>query len=241
MLQKKTNLFGVKIDDISFIRALELARTSFVSGEGRVFFTPNLEMLDAARRCDDIRRMLNSASVLLPDGAGVLLASRFMGKPIKHRVAGIDFGEELIALCEREEKSIFLLGSGEGVAKKAAQNLIKNHPKLNVCGIHTGFFAPDEEDAIIEKIQNSSPNVLIVCMGFPRQEKFVCKHREDFSEINVIACLGGALDVWAGRKKRAPKSVQRVHLEWLWRIMNEPRRAKKFVLSLPTLFHALRN
>jgi N-acetylglucosaminyldiphosphoundecaprenol N-acetyl-beta-D-mannosaminyltransferase len=241
MLQKKTNLFGLKIDDVSLDRALELAQISFISGESRVFFTPNLEMLDRARRNEDTRRILNSASVLLPDGAGVLLASRLLGEPIKQRVAGIDFGEGLISLCEREEKGVFLLGSGEGVAKKAAKNLMKKHPNLKIYGIHNGFFLPEDEDAIIEKIQDSNPDVLIVCMGFPRQERFVSKHKNDFSEIKVITCLGGALDVWAGRIKRAPRVMQRAHLEWLWRIINEPRRAKRFISSLPSLFHALWN
>ena len=241
MLKNSVNLYGLDISDVSLERAREIARVSLSGGESRVFFTPNLEMLDRARRNEDTRRILNSASVLLPDGAGVLLASRLVGEPIKHRVAGIDFGEGLISLCEREEKGVFLLGSGEGVAKKAAKNLMKKHPNLKICGIHNGFFLPEDEDAIIEKIQDSNPDVLIVCMGFPRQERFVSKHKNDFSEIKVITCLGGALDVWAGRTKRAPRVMQRAHLEWLWRIINEPRRAKRFISSLPSLFHALRN
>ena len=241
MLEKKVNLFGIFIDDIPLARALELAKTSILGGDSRVFFTPNLEMLEGARKSEETRKILNSASVLLPDGAGVLLASKLLGTPIKSRVAGIDFGEGLIALAEKEGARVFLLGGARGVAKKAAKNHLKKHPNLKICGIHNGYFCAEEENEIIRKIQKSNPDVLIVCMGFPKQEKFVFEHRYQFSNIKVITCLGGAIDVWAGKKKRAPRVLQKAHLEWAWRIMGNPLRIKRFVSSLPVLFCAVWN
>ena len=239
MLKKYVNLFGLCIDDIPLSRAVGLARTSLHSAEQRIFFTPNLEMLEAARKSDEIKVLLNSASILLPDGVGVLLASRLSDTPIANKVAGIDFGEELIALAEREKKSIFLLGGRAGVAKKAAKNLLKKHPDLKICGIHNGYF--ENEDEVVLKIQKSEPDILIVCMGFPRQEEFVSNHKDQFSNVNVIACLGGALDVWSGKKKRAPTLLQRAHLEWAWRTLLEPKRALRLVKSLPALTFALEN
>ena len=170
-----------------------------------------------------------------------MLASRFMGKPIKNKVAGIDFGEELIALCEKEEKSLFLIGGASGVAKKSAKKLLKKHPNLKICGIHHGYFDKDDENAVIKKIQRANPDVLIVCMGFPRQERFVYEHKADLNNIKVIACLGGAIDIWAGLKLRAPDIIQKIHLEWLWRIIGEPWRVKRFVSSLPALFYSIKN
>ena len=240
MLQKKVNLFGLEIDDIPLSRAIELSKVSLAGGEGRVFFTPNLEMLEGARKNEETKMILNFASVLLPDGAGLLLASHFVGNLIQNKVAGIDFGEELIALCEREGKSIFLLGGASGVAKKSAKNLTKKHPNLKICGIYHGYFQKDGENKIIEKIQLSNPDVLIVCMGFPRQERFIYEHRNALDNIKVITCLGGALDIWAGKKLRAPDIVRRIHLEWLWRIIGEPWRARRFISSLPALFYAVR-
>lgn len=241
MFEKRVNLFGLFVDDISPSRAAELARTSILGGENRVFFTPNLEMLEGARKSEETRKILNSASVLLPDGTGVLLASRLMGTNIKNKVVGIDFGKNLIELSEYLGARVFLLGGGDGVAKKAAKNLIKKHPNLKICGIHNGYFKKDEENSIIKKIKSSKPDVLIVCMGFPRQEQFVYEHQNDLSDIGVIACLGGALDIWSGKKLRAPKFLQEAHLEWCWRIFCEPRRARRFLSSLPALFYAARN
>ena len=239
MLQKKVNLFGLEIDDISKNRAWELATLSLKGGDKRIFFTPNLEMLEKVRKDEETRRILNSAQVLLPDGIGVLLVSRLLRTPIENKVAGIDFGKGLIALAEREGASIFLLGGAQGVAKKAAKNLLKRHKNLKISGIHNGYF--ENEDEIIRKIQKSNPDILIVCMGFSRQEQFVFKHKQELSNIKVITCLGGALDVWSGRKMRAPSVVRKIHLEWLWRVVGEPSRIGRFVSSLPALFYALRN
>ena len=241
MLKKTVNLFGIEITDISLSRSIELARVSLLSGESRVFFTPNLEMLQEARKSKEIRDTLNRASVLLPDGVGVLMVSKIVGTQIENKVAGIDFGEKLLALAEKENATVFLLGGKTGVAKKAAIRLLKKHPKLKICGIHCGYFNEDQESEIVKKIKRANPDILIVCMGFPKQEHFVCQHKNDFLDIKVITCLGGAIDVWSGRKKRAPKIWQKAHLEWAWRIMGDPRRTVRFVSSLPALFHAAWN
>lgn len=235
MSKKSVNLFGLEIADVSLERARDLARVSLLSGERRVFFTPNLEMLAQARKNADIRNLLNSASILLPDGVGVLLTSRIVGTPIQNKVPGIDFGEELIALAEKEGAKVFLLGGQRGVAKKAAKNLLKKHPKLKICGIHSGYFDGEEESAIVKKIQRAEPDIMIVCMGFPRQESFANAHREQFSKIRVTACLGGALDIWSGRKMRAPTFVRTINLEWAWRTLIEPKRALRVGKSLSVL------
>jgi N-acetylglucosaminyldiphosphoundecaprenol N-acetyl-beta-D-mannosaminyltransferase len=140
MSKKSVNLFGLNISDISFERSMELVRLSLLSGESRVFFTPNLEMLEEARKNKQIRNLINSASVLLPDGVGVLLASRIVGTPIFNKVPGIDFGEGALAVAENESAKVFLLGGKNGVAKKAAKKLLKRYPKLKICGIHNGYF-----------------------------------------------------------------------------------------------------
>jgi N-acetylglucosaminyldiphosphoundecaprenol N-acetyl-beta-D-mannosaminyltransferase len=240
MLKNSVNLYGLDISDVSLERAREIARVSLSGGESRVFFTPNLEMLEAARRNEKIRDLLNFASVLLPDGIGVLLVSELLGTPIKNKVAGIDFGEAIVALAEKEGKKIFLLGGKIGVAKLAAKNLIKKHPNLKVCGLHCGYFE-GEENTVLEKIRRAAPDILIVCMGFPRQEKFVYTYREELSTIGIIACLGGTMDVWAGKKKRAPLFFRRANLEWAWRVAAEPKRLVRLIKSLPVIFDAVEN
>lgn len=239
MLKKTVNLFGLNFTDISPSRAVEIARVSLYSGEGRVFFTPNLEMLEEARKNEKTRNLLNSASVLLPDGVGVLLVSKIVGAPIENKVPGIDFGERLIDIAENESAKVFLLGGKSGVAKKAAKRLLKKHPKLHICGIHNGYFDKEEENAIVKKIKRAEPDILIVCMGFPRQERFVDAHREELAQIKVVACLGGALDIWAGFKIRAPYFIRKMNLEWAWRTTTEPQRIIRVARSLPSLAMAL--
>ena len=238
MLQKKVNLFGVFIDDISKEDALVLAMKSLSDGEARSFFTPNLEMLDGARRSEGIRRILNGATVCLPDGIGVNMISKLLGTPIKSSAAGIDFGEMLIERAAKTNARVFLLGGRRDVAEAAAENLKKRHQNLVVCGVHHGYFSSYEAQSVIEQISSADTDILFVCMGFPRQEKFVYEMGESLRGVKVFACLGGALDVWSGEKTRAPVTFRRYGLEWLWRIICEPSRAERFILSLPTLFIA---
>lgn len=241
MLKKRVKLFGVYIDDVDMDVATALAKASLHGGRARVFFTPNFEMLAEARRSREIRELLNSSSVNLCDGTGVKLVAKFVGKTVENRVAGIDFGERLLFLAEKEGARVFLLGGEKGVAKKAKSELSKKHPELNICGAHHGYFCELENDGICDMINKSGADILIVCRGFPQQERFVIENREKLKNIKVFACLGGALDVWSGDIDRAPEGVRKLNCEWLWRIANEPRRAKRFLSSLPLLFYAICN
>lgn len=239
MSEKRVNLFGLRISDISMSEALYLAKMGLDLGEQSVFFTPNFEMLAAARENGFIRELLNGASATLPDGVGLRVVGALLGRPIKNTVAGIDFGENVLALAEEKGEGVFLLGGKVGVAERAALNIKKAHPKVKICGVHHGFFDRREEKSVIEKINSSGASILIVCMGFPYQEKFVFEHKNALSGVKLFLCLGGALDVWSGDVKRAPEPIRHKHLEWLWRILNQPQRAGRFIRSTPVLFDAL--
>lgn len=239
MSEKRINLFGIFIDDLSLDEAMEKVHTA-LSGKGAIsVFTPNLEILDGARRSDGAKSMLNTADLSLPDGTGLRIVSALLGKTIKNTTPGIDFGEELLCLCAKEKKRVFLLGGREGVAEKAAENLRKKLPSLIICGTRDGYFHKNEIQNVCDGINASRAEVLIVCRGFPRQESFVCEAKQYLSEIKIFACLGGSLDVWAEEVKRAPLPLRRAHLEWLWRISQEPERIERFLYSLRTLFEAL--
>lgn len=239
MLQKRVNLFGLFVDDVSLEGALSLALDSLNGGIRRSFFTPNLEMLEGARKSEGARRLLNTASVSLPDGYGLFLVAKLLGANLKNTVGGIDFGEKLLELASRGGRGVFLLGSREGVAQRAAYNLRQRYENLKICGSYHGYFGADELDLVLRKINSSGAEILIVCRGFPRQERFVCEAKNRLGGVKIFACLGGSLDVWAGEVSRAPKCFRRAHLEWLWRIMREPERLSRFVLSLPVLLIAL--
>ena len=235
MLQKRVNLFGVRVNDICMNKAVALARSSLISGKQRSFFTPNLEMISAARRDGEVRKMLNSSSVNLPDGIGIKIISYLLGTPLENTLAGIDFGERLMKEASKRSLRVFLLGGIYGVADKAGENLAKKYGGLQICGTHQGYFSPYEEEAVCEKINATEADVLVVCRGFPRQEQFVYENAKNLPSVKVFACLGGSLDVWSGNKKRAPEFFRDAHCEWLWRICIEPWRAKKFVESLDAL------
>ena len=240
MLQKRVNLFGLWVDDISLGEAEERVQSVFHGSGAISVVTPNLEILHGARMSAGARAALNSADLSLPDGVGISIVAYLLGQRIENRVAGIDFGERLLALCEKEGKSVYLLGGRDGVAEKAANNLLRKHKNLKICGTHNGFFDDSEFGRICSQINVCAPDVLLVCRGFPRQEKFVMLSRSALPTVKVFACLGGSLDVWAGDIERAPETFRKCGLEWLWRIACEPERARKFALSLTTLALALK-
>lgn len=239
MWQKRVNLFGVFVDDISLKDALALSRRALSKGEKMVIFTPNLEFLRGVKGREKLKRILNSASVSLPDGFSLRMVARLLGKEMKNTVAGIDFAENLLRLCAKEGIGTFLLGGEEGIAFRASLNLAKKYPSLKICGSHHGYFSLSEQNEVVERINSSGAEVVLVCMGFPRQEKFVFENLGSLRNVKIIACLGGSIDVWAHKTKRAPRCFRNLHLEWLWRILLEPERAMRFVSSLSIVGEAL--
>ena len=241
MLQKRVNLFGLFVDDITMDEALEKAEKALCGDtEKEVIFTPNLEMLTGANKSAAVRKILNCSSIALPDGIGLRAVAFLLGERLKNTVPGIDFGENLLRLATQTGSSVFLLGAKDGIAQKAAHNLKMKMPNLNICGTHHGYFTDDEIDSICDKINESGAQILIVCRGFPKQEKFVLLAKNKLPNIKIFACLGGSLDVWSGKVKRAPALVQELHLEWLWRVLLEPPRAERLFLSLSTIVSAFR-
>jgi N-acetylglucosaminyldiphosphoundecaprenol N-acetyl-beta-D-mannosaminyltransferase len=234
-------IYGVKINDTTLQRAVEEALTE--TGEPCVVFTPNAIMLEQCRRDDTLRDLLNHASLSLPDGAGVLLAAKKQGAPLDARVAGIDFGEGLIAAAEARGLRVFLLGGGEGVADAAARELQKKHPRLCICGTTWGYFDRNgaENVRVISHIRACRPHILFVCLGFPLQERWIVDNLHLLEDIQVIAGLGGSLDVWSGRLRRAPALLSGMGLEWAWRMMRQPRRMVALPQMVSFLWHVPRN
>ena len=216
---------GVRIDNITrraaVARALDEVETSVV-------FTPNALMLDACRRDGETAALLNHATLSLPDGAGVLWAARRRGTPLRERVAGIEFGEAMLAEAARRGLRVFLLGGGDGVAARAACALRTRYKGLCICGTHWGYFdrTGEENERVLAHIRESRADILFVCMGFPVQERWICDNLDALSRLRVVAALGGSLDVWSGDLRRAPRFLSRMGLEWAWRMLRQPRRLK---------------
>lgn len=240
MLRKRVNLFGVFIDDIPLSHALEIALCAIEGGEQRVFFTPNIEFLNAAHRDEKIKELINCADVCLPDGIGLRLLSFILGKRINNTVPGIDFGEALFKLASKKGMGIFLLGGERGISSLAARELKNKHPTLKISGTHSGFFPRSQDGEVCKIIEKSGAIILIVCRGFPLQESFVAENKERLKSIRLFVCLGGAVDIWSGKLKRAPVVIRKIHLEWLWRLIGEPTRLKRFLPSLHIVLTAIK-
>ena len=236
---KQIHLWGIKIDAVSCAEAVELALSDCREQPCWVV-TPNAVMLDACRRDVSLKALLARADLSLPDGAGVLLAARRAGTPLACRVAGIDFGEALLARAEREGLRVFLLGGGEGVAQRAAASLLEIYPRLRICGTYWGYFdqTGEEDRRLCEHLRLLRPDILLVCLGFPLQERWIDTHRSYLAGVRVIAGLGGSLDVWAGDTQRAPRPLRALGMEWAWRMAHEPRRLRQIPAIMRTVLRA---
>ncbi len=221
---KEIKLCGVRIDNMTCAEAVEAVLED--RGKTAVVFTPNAVMLSACRRDPAAASLLNRATLSLPDGAGVLRAARRVGTPLRERVAGIDFGEALLARAAAESMRVFLLGGRPRVAERAGKRLAERFSGLSIAGTEDGYFAKTEEEnaRVLEKIRSSGADILFVCFGFPLQERWIAEHLPALSSLSVIAALGGSLDVWAGDLMRAPCVLSRCGMEWAWRMLREPKR-----------------
>lgn len=181
-----------------------------------------------AQRDASYRDVVNAADLVVPDTVGIVWASRMLGQPLRERVAGIELAERL---CDEIDVPVFFVGAAEGVARQAADALRLRHPSLRMAGEQHGFFSVDESAAVAERIRASGARLVLVALGFPRQEVWI---HENLARLGAVVCIGvgGAFDVWAGRVKRAPAFVRRLGLEWFYRLVTQPRRLGR-QLALP--------
>jgi N-acetylglucosaminyldiphosphoundecaprenol N-acetyl-beta-D-mannosaminyltransferase len=217
----KTDVLGVKFDNIELSEAVERGLELIGGRKAAYAVTPNPEIVMAAGKDPALMSALNAADIVLPDGIGVVYAAKILGTPLKTRVPGIDFACGLIKALSESGGSIYLFGAKPGVAEKAAENLSAQFPGIRVCGTHDGYFRDDAD--IIADINAKGPDFLMVCLGAPKQELWM---QQNAGKLNagIMAGLGGCLDVFAGNVDRAPEKMQKMGLEWLYRLYKEPSR-----------------
>jgi len=224
----KTKVLGVEFDDLTLDEAAEAAIRIARSGKGYVA-TPNPEIVWLCRKDEDAKDAVNHASLVVPDGIGVVYASRILGKPLKGRVPGFDLATKLLPIFAENKLRLFLLGAKPGIAERAAEKLKKTHPGLVICGVNDGYFK--DPAPVVKKINDSGADVVFVCLGAPKQEIWM---RDNLRNVNarLMMGLGGSLDVFAGEVTRAPDIWIKLNLEWLYRALKQPSRAGR-LLSLP--------
>lgn len=225
----RTDVMGVMLDNLTMQQFAARAQALLEHGSGARAVTPNAEIIWQAMHDPAYRQILNGSELVLPDGAGVLLGARILGTPLREKVPGVEFGEQICAMLAKTGGRLYLLGGRPGVAEQAGQKLQKKYPGLRICGTADGYFA-DEAEAV-RRIARARPDAVFVCLGVPKQERFM----QDFgvqTGAKLLLGLGGSLDVYAGRVRRAPKWMIRCNLEWLYRLLREPSRLGR-ALCLP--------
>lgn len=231
----KIDVMGLKFDNMTMDEALSRAEALLRGEKAAYVVTPNAEIAYEALHDVQLREMLNGADLMLPDGAGVVLASKLLRTPVKQKVAGVDFAAGLLGILERNGQSLYLLGGKTGIGELAAQKMLEAHPQLRIAGIADGYF--QDEAPVIAKINASGADALFVCLGAPKQERFMVQHQQEL-HVHLMAGLGGSLDAFAGTVQRAPAWMIRLNLEWLYRLIREPKRFRR-MLRLPKYLWAV--
>lgn len=219
-------LFGLPISNVTMAEAVAKIAEGIENGTSQQIATANLDFARNARKDPYLHKVICDCSMVLPDGAPMVWASLLMKRPLKQRVTGVDLVPELAKLSAERGYRIFLLGSAPENARKAVEVLKKKHPGVNICGMYSPAVKPLElmdDEEILRRIHEAKPDILLVAFGNPKQELWIDRNREKLN-VPVSIGIGGSLDMIAGSLRRAPRFVQKLQLEWVFRMMQEPRR-----------------
>lgn len=188
--------------------------------------TANPETFMISEKNEDVRKMLlDKETVMVPDGIGVLKAGKKIGYNIEERITGIDIANELLKFGNEQKKSIYLFGSKQEVIDSMKIVIKEQYPNLKLVGTSNGYVA--DKDKVFDEIVKLEPDIVLVALGIPLQEMLIYKHLNRFKK-GIFVGVGGSFDVMSGMKKRVPKIFIKLNLEWLCRIMKEPKRLKRF-------------
>lgn len=230
-MPEKIDIHGVMVDNVSIEEALDIVLGMLKGQVANKIFTPNAEIIMQANRDSNLLDILNCAELVIPDGAGVVLASRLMQNKLKEKVSGIDLVKKILENTSKRPTSFFIFGGKPGVAEKASVNILSDFPKAHINGFRNGYFDETDTPEIIKKINDSKAEILLVGLGAPKQEKWIHKYAEQLN-CKVIMGIGGTIDIFAGTVALAPEFMRKAGLEWLFRLIKEPKRFKR-MLDLP--------
>ncbi|WP_231037529.1 WecB/TagA/CpsF family glycosyltransferase [Pectinatus frisingensis] len=231
------NILGVTVASLTMQEAVQTAG-HFIEGNSKAMIaTANAEMIMRAAHDEKLKEILNKADLVVPDGAGTVWASNYLGVSMPERVAGFDLVQNLLKMAPEKNWRIFFFGSAPGVAEKAKAKAEQDYQGINIVGTRNGFFTDADTAAIINRINDTAPHILLAALGVPKQEKWL------YANLGKLNCplsigVGGTLDVMAGVMKRAPLWMQKAKLEWLFRGIMQPQRAGR-LLALPKFVGAV--
>ena len=226
--EMKINILGVLIDNLKKPDVLKITEQFLSDGRQHYIVTANPEMIVAAGKDEKFLEILNKAGLTVPDGFGLILAARFLRRPLPERITGVDLMLDICQMAEQKNYSIFLVAAKEGLSKseETAAALNKKFPGLKIGGAILS--EGDSGEKIITEINKTRPDILFVSLrGICRQEKFIAENLNKVPSVKIAMGVGGSFDFITGRIKRAPKLMRKIGLEWLWRLFMQPWRLKR--------------
>ena len=227
----KTNILGVEFDNISFDQTQEKIWEFIQGNKPKSLYTPNPEIVMRARKDPDFMEVLNRGDLVIPDSVGIVLASRFGQNKIPRRVTGYDTVQALFARIKNTDKTVYFYGAPPGVAELAKAKMEEEHKGLKIIGVSHGFIDEPDQARMIDEIKALKPDILIVGLGAPKQERWIERHKDNLP-CKLLIGAGGSFDGMSGRIPRVPKFIGDIGLEWLYRLIREPSRFKR-QLQLP--------
>ncbi len=237
---KRVEILGISIDNVTRDEALDRIREMVRSGAPHQIVTPAIEQVVCARRDPEFRQVMEEADLVVPDGMPVVFASRLHRTPLKERITGVDLVPKICEMAAQEGFSVFFCGGEEGVADETAKTLQSRFPNLQVAGTYCPPYKfetnPEEEARTIHAIQAAKPDILFLAFGAPRQEKWICKRKQELN-VPIMVGVGGAFNFITGREKRAPAWLQNMGMEGIYRLVQRPRTVwKRIVVNAPYFF-----
>ena len=230
MKTNSVNILGINFINKSFLDVAEIL-DRYIQGNHKSFIvTANPEIVMYAKDHPDYKEIIQSADMVVPDGVGIILASKILKNPIRERVTGYDLTIRLLEEANKKRWSIYLLGGREETNHKAVDNIKSQFPQVHIAGSHHGFF-DWEENTITTEIKEVRPDIVFVALGFPKQEQWITLNLDQFSK-GLFMGVGGSIDVLAGEVQRAPRIWQEMNLEWFYRLLTQPSRWRR-MLAIP--------
>ncbi|WP_438448648.1 WecB/TagA/CpsF family glycosyltransferase [Gorillibacterium sp. sgz5001074] len=228
MSYETVNVLGIPFPKLTLKETVDLLTDVIDRDEDRVFHvvTVNPEIVMACGEDRELRSIVDEAGHLTADGIGIVIASGWNGNRLPERVTGFDLMISLLELGGKKGWSFYLLGADPETNEKAAATILERYPGVTIAGRQHGFFKPEEEPRIVADIEAADPDILLVALGVPKAERWIYQHKPQL-KTRLAMGVGGSLDVVAGKVKRAPVFWQKIHLEWLYRLMRQPSRWRR--------------
>lgn len=224
---QEINLFKTKVHNLTMQETIALVDSTILKHKQIHYADLNAGKIVDIQEDNQLRKNFNAADIINADGQAVVWAYRFLGKPLKERVAGVDLMENLVAMAAEKSYKIYLLGAEEEVVSRLNDIYSQKYGNDLVVGYRNGYFDKDQEEKIVEDIVKSGAQMLFVAFSSPMKENFLAQHQEALKEVNFVMGVGGSFDVFSGKVKRAPIWMQNIGMEWFYRFMQEPKRMWK--------------